>query len=88
MNVSVIARPGETVSRDVDTLVTDPRQMTTAQLRRLGMPSLVYLRSAMMNGYLAYAIHAADGCPMAVVADIDTAVALACEHGMAFVAVH
>jgi hypothetical protein len=88
MNISVIVRRGETVGRDQDTEGTDPRQMTTAQLRRLGVPSLVYLRAGTMNGCLAYAIHAADGCPMAVVEDIDTAVALAGERGMAFVAVH
>jgi hypothetical protein len=88
MDVSVIDRPGETEACSVDILVDDVRCMTTAQFRRLGVRSLVYLRAGPLNGEMAYAIHAADGIPMAVVDDIDDAVALACEHGMAFVAVH
>ena len=88
MNVSVIDRPGETVGHNVDVLVDDVRHMTTAQFRRLGVRSVVYLRAGLMNGEMAFAIHAADGIPMAVVEDVDIAVALACEHGMAFVAVH
>ncbi len=88
MNVSVIDKPGETVGCNVDVSVDDVRHMTTAQFRRLGVRSVVYLRAGMMNGEMAYAIHAADGIPMAVVEDVDAAVALACEHGMAFVAVH
>jgi hypothetical protein len=88
MNVAVIDTPGETVFRDVDAEAADVRQMTPAQLRRLGVRSVVYLRSGMMNGQMAYAIHAADGATMAVVEDIDLAVELVSEHGMAFVAVH
>jgi len=88
MNVSVIDRPGETVGRSVDVPVGDVRHMSTAQFRRLGVRSVVYLRSGLLNGEVAYAIHAADGIPMAVVDDVDAAVSLANEHGMAFVAVH
>ena len=62
--------------------------MSTAQFRRLGVRSVVYLRSGLLNGEVAYAIHAADGIPMAVVDDVDAAVALGNEHGMASVAVH
>ncbi len=88
MNISVIDRPGETAGREVDAVAEDIRHMTTVQLRCLGVRSVVYLRSGTVDGEMAYAIHAADGIPMAVVEDIDAAVALACEHGMAFVAVH
>jgi hypothetical protein len=88
MDVAVIDRPGETVGCNVDVPADDVSHMTTAQFRRLGVRSLVYLRAGMLNGEMAYAIHAADGIPMAVVDDVDEAVALACEHGMAFVAVH
>jgi hypothetical protein len=61
--------------------------MTLAQFRRL-VRSIVYLRPDVLNGPLTYAIHAADGLPMAALEDIDAAVALASEHGMVFVAVH
>jgi hypothetical protein len=88
MNVAVIDRPGETVAHSVDVSADDVRHMTQAQFRRLGVRSVVYLRAGLMNGEMAFAIHAADGIPMAVVEDVDSAVELACEHGMAFVAVH
>jgi hypothetical protein len=88
MNISVIEKPGETIGCDMDRVAQDVRNMTSAQLRHLGVHSVVYLRSGMLNGEVAYAIHAADGTPMAVVEDVDTAVELVCEHGMAFAAVH
>jgi hypothetical protein len=88
MIISVMDKPGETIGCDVDPTAEDVRHMSSAQLRRLGVPSVVYLRSGTLNGEVAYAIHAADGTPMAVVEDVDTAVELVCEHGMAFAAVH
>jgi hypothetical protein len=66
----------------------DPRQMTRAQLRQLGVSRLVYLRSGMRHGEPAFAIHAADGTAMAIVEDIDVAVEIVTEQGMVFVAVH
>ena len=88
MNVSVIDRPDATFGHRVDVSTDDIRHMTSAEFRRLGVRSVVYLRAGLLDGELAYAIHAADGVPMAVVGDVDEAVALASEHGMAFVAVH
>ena len=66
----------------------DPRRMTSAQLRRLGLPRLVYLRCGTVDGEPAYAVHAADGTAIAVVEDLDVAVELANENNMVFVAVH
>ncbi len=88
MNVAVIDMPGETIGHDIETETADARHMTTMQLRRLGMCSVVYLRSGLIDGQVAYAIHGADGAAMAVVEDIDLAVELVCESGLAFVAVH
>jgi hypothetical protein len=68
--------------------IADPRQMTPAQLRRLGMPRLVYLRCGTVDGQEAFAVHAADGTPIAVVEDIELAMELVLENDMAFVAVH
>lgn len=67
---------------------TDPRHMTRAELRELGLPRLVYLRCGMVDGQPAYALHAADGTPMAVVEDIEVAIELADANDMTFVAVH
>ncbi len=68
--------------------VADPRQMTRAQLRGLGVPRLVYLRCGTVDGGAAYAIHAADGTALAVVDDIEVAMELALENNMTFVPVH
>ena len=88
MNVSVSDTPGDSIGREMDTAAVDARHMTAAQLRRLGVHSVVYLRSGMMNGQIAYAIHGADGSRMAVAEDIDLAVEFVTGLGMAFVAVH
>jgi len=49
---------------------------------------VVYLRSGIADGDVVCAIFSADGALMSVVEDIETAMALASEHGMAVVTVH
>jgi hypothetical protein len=88
MNIATNEEPGDTGSPAADISQGDPRRMTRAQLRRLGVSQLAYLRSGLRNGEPAFAIHAADGTAMAVVEDIDLAVELVSEQGMIFVAVH
>jgi len=66
----------------------DLRRMTKSELRRLGTPRFVYLRVGTVRGEAAYAIHAADGRPVAIVEDLTGAVELATERGMSFVTVH
>jgi hypothetical protein len=73
---------------DAIAAVADLRHMTRSELRRLGMPRLVYLRSGMIDGQPAVAIHAADGTAMAVVEDVDVALELVAENNMTFVPVH
>jgi hypothetical protein len=68
--------------------IPDPRQMTRAQLRRLGIPRLVYLRSGTTGGHKAFSVHAADGTAIAVVEDIELATELVVENNMTFVALH
>ena len=86
-----IAETDETIdslSRDDAMQLADPRQMTRAQLRRLGMPRLVYLRCGTVDGQPAYAVHAADGTAIAVVDDVAVALELVADNHMTFVAVH
>jgi len=83
-----IDEPGEIIGPDDEAPADDVRCMTLAQFRRLGMRSIVYLRPNVLNGQLAFVVHAADGLPMAALQDIDSAVALASEHGVVLVAVH
>ena len=71
-----------------ETAIVDPRQITKAQLQRLGARQFVYLRSRTVDGEPAYAIHSAEGIALAVVEDMELALELALENGMTFVAVH
>jgi len=77
--------PGDS---DDGTLIADVRGMTQSQLRRLGVPGIVYLREGIADGETAYAIYAADGTAVAVVDDVELAIELVTEHGLTFVPVH
>jgi hypothetical protein len=88
MNFATTDEPSEAGGHTAGFTPGDPRQMTQAQLRRLGVSQMVYLRSGFRHGQPAFAIHAADGTAMAIVEDIDLAVELVSEQGMIFVAVH
>jgi hypothetical protein len=88
MSVSALDKPSDTPGGSVDTVAEFFHHLTAEWFLRLGVQSVVYFRSCMVEGDLAYAIHSADGALIAVVEDIDTAVAQASEHGMAVVTVH
>lgn len=78
----------ELVDHEAAEPTADLRRMTRAELRRFGLPRLVYLRCGTVEGEVAYAIHAADGTAMAVVEDVAVAIELAAQNDMTFVAVH
>ena len=66
----------------------DIRHLTQAELQQLGVSELAYVKQVEMDGDIAFAIHAADGSPMAVAADQDLAVAAILQHEMAPALVH
>ena len=66
----------------------DIRHLSPEQLGQLGVSELAYVKPVMMNGVRAYAIHAADGEPMAVAGDQELAVAAILQHEMAAALVH
>jgi hypothetical protein len=66
-----------------DTVVTfDIHAITAEQLGRLGLSQIAYVKAVQVNGAAAFAIHAADGTPMAVATDRDTALAAIVQHEM------
>ena len=67
---------------------SDMRRLTPAQLLQLGVSELAYVKQVELDGDVAYAIHAADGEPMAVAADQDLAVAAILQHEMVPALVH
>ncbi len=66
----------------------DIRHLSIEQLARLGVSQIAYVKPVMMNGARAFAIHAADGTPMAVAGDRDLAIAAVQQHEMLVSLVH
>ena len=66
----------------------DVRQITQDQLQQLGVSQLAYVKKVMLNGTAMFAIHAADGSPMAVAEDRNLALAAIVEHEMIPTLVH
>jgi hypothetical protein len=66
----------------------DVRQLSAAQLSQLGVSQIAYVKPVVVNGARAFAIHAADGTPMAVAQDQFSAMAAIVEHEMFAAMVH
>jgi len=66
----------------------DVRHLTADQLQQLGVSQLAYVKPVVVDGARAYAIHGADGTPMAVAGDLDIAVAAIRQHEMIPALVH
>jgi hypothetical protein len=66
----------------------DLRQMTQQQLAALGVSQIAYVKPVVVNGGQGFAIHAADGTPMAVTDDRDVAIAAIVQHEMHPLSVH
>ena len=66
----------------------DIRHLSTDQLAQLGVSQIAYVKQVVMNGIPAFAIHAADGSPMAVAGDQELAVAAIRQHEMVASLVH
>ena len=84
MNTNAI-QPDEQAAR---TAVMDIRHISTEQLAQLGMQQIAYVKPVVVNGAAAYAIHAADGTPMAIAGELDVAVAAIVQHEMVPAQVH
>lgn len=75
-----------TASQEV--VAFDVRHLSEEQLASLGVSHIAYVKPIMINGVQGFAIHAADGTPMAVAGDREVAVAAVMQHEMLAVSVH
>jgi hypothetical protein len=64
------------------------RHMTTDELRGLGTHQVIYLRAGRRDGEWPVALYGADGVPLVIVDDIDTAVEFTDEYDLKIIAVH
>jgi hypothetical protein len=58
----------------------DIRHISPVELGRLGVSQIAYVKPVIVNGARVFAIHAADGTPMAVAEDRDDAFAAILRH--------
>jgi hypothetical protein len=78
----------EPVDNDVRPKVVNIRHLSTEQFSNLGVSQMAYVKQVMMNGARAFAIHGADGTPMAVADDEAVARAAIVQHEMVPARVH
>ena len=66
----------------------DFRELSAEQFQKLGLPHVAYFKPVMLHGVRAYAIHAADGTPMAMAADREIAISVVLENDLQPIWVH
>jgi hypothetical protein len=64
------------------------RRMSPRELAFLGIQDIAYVRRVEINGSAAYAVHAADGSQIAVLADRSVAFATVRQHDLEPLSVH
>jgi hypothetical protein len=88
MNMHPLGESGETMIDAADQKTAALRQMSVKQLLHLGTRQVAYLKSGMRNGELLFMVYRADGTPLVMVDAVQTAVEMAAQRGLGFVAVH
>ena len=66
----------------------DIRHLSAEQLAQLGVSQIAYVKPVTVNGQNGFAIHAADGTPMALIANREVAMAAIQQHEMHALSVH
>ena len=66
----------------------DIHHLSVEQLAKLGVSQIAYVKPVFVNGTHGFAIHAADGTPMAIAGDRDVAMAAILQHEMVAAQVH
>ena len=69
-------------------MMVDIRKLSNEQFAQLGLAKLAYVKPVVVNGTAGFAIHAADGTPMALAGELDVAVAAIVQHEMLPALVH
>ncbi len=85
MNTDSARQPDDKVPTRV---MMDIRHISVEQLAKLGMAQIAYVKPVMVDGEQGFAIHAADGTPMALAGDRDVAIAAIIQHEMVPAQIH
>jgi hypothetical protein len=88
MNINSNDRSDLTSTTAEEVVSFDVRHLSEQQLAALGVSHIAYVKPVTVNGVRGFAIHAADGTPMAVTENRDIAVAAVVQHEMMPLSVH
>lgn len=88
MNMNFDDRPDFLATPAQEVASFDVRHLSEQQLAALGVSHIAYVKPVTVNGVQGFAIHAADGTPMAVAGNRDVAVAAVVQHEMLPLSVH
>ena len=64
------------------------RHMTSRELALFGMQDLAYVKPVLVDGVIAFAVHAADGTQVTVLPDREIALATLRQHDLEPLSVH
>ena len=64
------------------------RDLSPEQFQKLGMPDVAYFKPVLVKGQRVYAIHTADGSPVALAADRDLAIQVVLDNDLHPIWVH
>ncbi|MCP5364012.1 MAG: DUF1150 family protein [Hyphomicrobiales bacterium] len=78
-------RPGDPADQQTP---LDPRNLSASSLEALGKGQVAYIKPVVVDGKEAFAIHGADGQPLAVVEDSAVALAVVRQNDLEPVRVH
>ncbi len=81
-------RPSDLKVTAMDARLNERRSLSPKDFAAFGLDLLAYIKPTMVDGAPGFAIHAADGTPLTVVAGRDTAIATVRRHEMEPVSVH
>ena len=85
MNTNITQQPEDQAAMAA---IVDIRHISDQQLAQLGMQQIAYVKPVDGGRYAAFAIHAADGTPMAIAGGLDVAIAAIRQHEMVPAQVH
>lgn len=88
MNIDNTHDTAENAGQALAPQVVDIRHISPDQLAQLGLGGLAYVKPVTVDGVAGYAIHAADGRPMALVPEREVALAAILQNEMVPALVH
>jgi hypothetical protein len=88
MRVFVAGRSGGSAMEVAMQFLEGLRQLSANELGLLGMEDLAYVKPVVIDGAGAFAVYAANGTQIAVMADREVAFAVVRQHDMEPVSVH